>query len=106
MLNVLRVRAARIARTSELVVGARRQGEGLVQGLEASRKRDTAIKVMLSSAAFGVGWLTLCTSVHRQKRVLSDITVLLSVSATPGVPISTDVYVYVHRQDDRPLVLR
>lgn len=44
----------RIARTSALVLGARRQGEArVVQGIEACRARDTALKAKFSSADFG-----------------------------------------------------
>ena len=48
----------RIARTSALVLGARRQGEArVVQGVEACRARDAAMKAMFSSADFGKGQL-------------------------------------------------
>ena len=48
----------RITRTSALVLGARRQGEArVVQGVEACRMRDAALKAMFTSADFGKGQL-------------------------------------------------
>ena len=52
----------RIARTSALVVGARRQGEArVVHGVDACRARDAAIKAVLATPSFRKEQLELYT---------------------------------------------